>query len=212
MSTYDLRTCSYQEFLDFVFDHPVEKQGWYFGSGVQVVFDGVHNTELPTELFSKARPLLERYTRDQLEQGFWALQGQEDWQVVHAMFETAVPFDKRAEMIRSMFFLYRDLFAVDDLHTSSNMWWDSISGSYKVGHRSQSTSDDVRKIQDVMFETLTKILYLESEECQGAALHGLGHLRHPNTEKVIRDWIATQPDLPEDDLEYAEACITGDIM
>ncbi len=121
------------------------------------------------------------------------------------MFDQSVDFERRAECIRAMFFLYRDLFAVDELGTSCNMWWDCISSSSQVGHRSQSTLDDNRKIQDVMFDTLTKILYLESEECQGAALHGLGHLRHPNTEMVIRDWIATQPDLPEHDLEYAEA-------
>jgi hypothetical protein len=212
MSTYDLRTCSYDEFLDFVFDHPVEKEHWYWGK-VDVAFDAVHNTELLTELFSNARLLLEKYTREQLEQGFWALQsGCVDGFVEHVMFDLSVPFEKRAECIRAMFLLYRDLFAVDDLETSSNMWWDCIASSYSVRHRSQTTSEDDRKIQDVMFDTLTKILYLESEECQGAALHGLGHLRHPNTEKVIRDWIATQPDLPEDDLEYAEACITGDIM
>ncbi|HIA52851.1 MAG TPA: hypothetical protein EYN91_12310 [Candidatus Melainabacteria bacterium] len=213
MSFYDLRTCSYDEFLNFVFDHPVEKEPWYRGSKVEVVFDAIHNTALLTELFSNARPLLEKYTREQLDQGFWALQsGLIDGLLPHTMFDHSVPFEKRAECIRAMFFLYRDLFAVDDLGTSSNMWWDCISSSNQVGWRSQSVLDDNMKIQDVMFETLSKILYLESEECQGAALHGLGHLRHPNTETVIRDWIATQPDLPEDDLEFAEACITGDIM
>lgn len=214
MSTYDLRTCSYDEFLDFVFDHPVEKKPWYFGSRVEVAFDAVHNTELLTKLFSNARPLLERYTRDQLEQGFWALQSGLliGGLLPHLMFDQSMPFEKRADCIRAMFFLYRDLFAVDELHTSSNMWWHSISSSYQTGWRSQSTLDDNKKIQDVMFDTLTEILYLESEECQGAALHGLGHLLHPSTEMVIRDWIATQPDLPEDDLEFAEACITGDIM
>ncbi|PZM83985.1 MAG: hypothetical protein DKT66_04910 [Candidatus Melainabacteria bacterium] len=214
MRTYDLRGCSYNEFLDFVFDHPVEKQPWYFGSKVQVVFDAVHNTDLLTELFSNARALLEKYSRDQLEHGFWALQSGRliDGLLPNLMFDQSVPFEKRADCIRAMFFLYRDLFSVDDLHTSSNMWWDSISSSNQVGWRSPSTLEDNMKVQDVMFDTLTQILYLESEECQGAALHGLGHLRHPNTEKVIRDWIATQPDLPEDDLEYAEACIPGEIM
>lgn len=212
MNTYDLRKCSYDEFLEFVFDHPVKKERWYWRTKVEIIFDAVHNTELLTELFSNARPLLERYSREQLDQGFWALQSGVDGLLPYVMFDQSVPFEKRADCIRSMFFLYRDLFAVDDLGTSCNMWWDCISSSNQVGWRSQSILGDNIKVQDVMFETLTKILYLESEECQGAALHGLGHLRHPNTEKVIRDWIATQPDLPEDDLEFAEACITGDIM
>lgn len=214
MSIYDLRTCSYDEFLDFVFDHPVEKEHWYWDSNLKVAYDTVHNTELLTKLFSNAKPLLGRYTREQLEQGFWALQsGCVDGLVEHAMSDLSVPFEKRAECIRAMFLLYRDLFAFDALETSSNMWWDSISSFYEFSfHRSKKVSDDDKKIQDVMFETLTKILHLDSEECQGAALHGLGHLHHPNTEKVIRDWIATQSDLPEDDLEFAEACITGDIM
>ncbi len=213
MSTYDLRTCSYDEFLDFVFEHPVEKEHWYWESGLKVLYDVNRNAELLTKLFSNARPLLDSYTREQLEQGFWALQsGCVDGLVEDVMFEQSVPFERRAEFIRSMFLLYRDLFSIDALETSSNMWWDCISSDYAIRRRSQDTSEDDRNIQDVMFETLTKILYLDSEECQGAALHGLGHLRHPNTEKVIRDWIATQPELPEDDLEFAEACITGDIM
>ncbi|MBA3857498.1 MAG: hypothetical protein C0507_11375 [Cyanobacteria bacterium PR.3.49] len=192
MKIYDLRRSSYDEFLDFVFDHPVEKESWYSGSKVEVVFDAVHNAELLTELFCNARPLLDKYSREQLEQGFWTLQsGRLIGLVEYVMHDLSVPFEKRAECIRSMFYLYRDLFAVDDLETSTNMWWDSISGTYNIGRRTHTTSEDDRKIQDVMFETLTKILYLESEECQGAALHGLGHLRHPNTEKVIRDWIAT---------------------
>lgn len=213
MSTYDLRTCSYDEFLDFVFEHPVSIHRWYDNSDLKVVYDANRNRELLIELFTNSKPLYERYTREQLEQGFWALLGGCAGESIEdIMFDQSVPFEKRAEFIRAMFFLYEGLFSIHALQSACNMWWDCISGDYAVHNRSQKSSEDDRKIQDVMFETLTKILYLESEECQGGALHGLGHLRHPNTEKVIRDWIATQPYLPEYDLEYAEACITGDIL
>ena len=53
-------------------------------------------------------------------------------------------------------------------------------------------------MQDVMFETLLEILALESENCRAAALHGLGHLRHPKTEEAISEYIHRHPSLSEE--------------
>jgi len=92
------------------------------------------------------------------------------------------------------------------------MWWDSLAYGYFCGNKNRVHSDEEKNMQDVMFETLCQILKLDSEACQGAALHGLGHLVHPDTEKVIRAWIAEHPDLPEEDVDYAEDCIAGRIM
>ena len=63
-----------------------------------------------------------------------------------------------------------------------------------------------------MFDTLSKILNLDSEACQIAALHGLGHLQHPHTEAVIRLYLAAHPELDLETKEYALAAIAGDIQ
>ena len=63
-----------------------------------------------------------------------------------------------------------------------------------------------------MFNTLKKILSLKSETCQMAALHGLGHLRHPNTKSIIEKYIEDNSDLADDRISYAKACIEGGVM
>jgi hypothetical protein len=68
-----------------------------------------------------------------------------------------------------------------------------------------------RRVQEAMFSALTKILAIDSLSCQLAALHGLGHLRHPNTETAIRTYLARSPTLAEDHRRFAVACITGDM-
>ena len=73
-------------------------------------------------------------------------------------------------------------------------------------------NEETRIIQDAMFCTLKKILELESEYCQEAALHGLGHLRHPETKIAIEAYLRKNSRLSKEQKKYAKACITGDIM
>ena len=64
-------------------------------------------------------------------------------------------------------------------------------------------------MQDAIFEALVQILRLDSLTCQRAALHGLGHLRHRETEKAVQDFLDRNPNLSEDDRTYAHACAKG---
>jgi hypothetical protein len=56
-----------------------------------------------------------------------------------------------------------------------------------------------------MFATLGKILAVPSESCQTAALHGLGHLHHPDTNELVQSYLATNPSITPDLREYALA-------
>ena len=67
-------------------------------------------------------------------------------------------------------------------------------------------------MQDVMFETLTRILRFESETCQSAALHGLGHLRHPDTAAVIADYLEHNRDIDPELRDYALDAARFDVM
>lgn len=60
-------------------------------------------------------------------------------------------------------------------------------------------------MQNVMFESLVEILALDSEHCQDAALHGLGHLHHPATEQIIQSYLAQHPSLDKNRRDYALA-------
>ena len=89
------------------------------------------------------------------------------------VWNTAVPFEIREECVRSMYFLFRESFIDESLENSVCMWWDSFCYDWHCGNRKRSRGGEDLAMQDVMFETLSRILGLESETCQGAALHGL---------------------------------------
>jgi hypothetical protein len=112
-----------------------------------------------------------------------------------------------------MFYLYRDLFATEPLDTASLMWWDLLCKDlWQRGNRDRLRGGEDLTMQDLMFETLVKILALDSESCQIAAIHGLGHLHHPETDEVIRSYITLHPLLSEHEREYALAAARFEVQ
>jgi hypothetical protein len=60
-------------------------------------------------------------------------------------------------------------------------------------------------LQDTYFQTLAKVLAIDSWISQGAALHGLGHLYHPGTAALINGYVDEHPSLTKERLAYAKA-------
>ncbi|WP_127891425.1 hypothetical protein [Psychrobacter sp. FDAARGOS_221] len=129
------------------------------------------------------------------------------------IYDSRLSFEKRQAVIESIYDLYAKLFIHDSIGHHRHMLWDGLAYSYSHGSFSYYLDkNDTVALQNVMFDTLTKILKIDCEACQNGALHGLNHLHHPDTETVIRQYLKSHPDLDEDDIAYAEACITGDMM
>jgi hypothetical protein len=189
---YDISQSSFEDFVDFLFDHEVvrsregediEPEKWYWQA--DVTLDTRRVVAFYQRLFDEPEFLLARYTKEQLEQGFWAIMGQHDFGVTNVIWIKSIAFEERAACVRSMYHLYERLFLREPLETSSFMWWDSLAYDWHCDNRSRANGGEDEAMQDVMFETLERILDLPSELCQTAALHGLGHLHHPNTEAAI---------------------------
>jgi hypothetical protein len=113
--------------------------------------------------------------------------------------------------------LFERLFAVYPLtDTACYMWWDLIiTGYFEESDTNWNPLivDDIdAQIQQAIFETLCRVLKLESRECQKSALHGLGHLNHPLTEQTIEAYLNEQSRIDEELKEYAFKCITGEIQ
>jgi hypothetical protein len=84
------------------------------------------------------------------------------------------------------------------------MWWDIGYGDCSSYWRTDSSfkkreyPEDVRnRLKQANFETMIRVLQLESLRCQKAAIHGLGHSSHPDKEKALRQYLADNPNLPE---------------
>jgi len=74
----DVTDSSFDEFVSFLFDHdePPESEKydpWYFN--VEVEFDAKNIGAYYGRMFSQPEFLLRRFTKAQLEEGFWAIQG-----------------------------------------------------------------------------------------------------------------------------------------
>ena len=65
------------------------------------------------------------------------------------------------------------------------MWWDGICYDWHCGSEFEREVEEDLEMQDVMFQTISAILFLDSQHCQKSALHGLGHLHHPETQTLV---------------------------
>ena len=203
----DLTDSSFDDFVAFLFDREVtlESQGrdfWYWH--VEVEFDAKKIAGYYVRLFSQPEFLLIRFTKVQLEEGFWAIHGPNlDCAAYRIIWDSDLPLSVREECIRSMADLFRRLFATEPFVTSVQMWWDSLCYDWHCGNRIRERGGDDLELQDIFFQTLTEVLAIDSWICQGAALHGLGHLHHPQTEELIERFIVAHPSLTEEQKTYA---------
>jgi hypothetical protein len=212
----DLTAFSFDEFVAFLFDHDVPPRSqkydpWYFH--VEVECDVERVCAYYIQLFRRPEFLLTRYTKSQVEEGFWVIQGPNlDCSAYRVVANSELPLAVRAECIRSMVDLFERLFATEPLGTSVQMWWDSLCYDWHCGNRLRERGGEDLELQDVFFETLAKVLAIDSEICHSAALHGFGHLHHPKTKELVDRFIDEHASLAEEKRAYALAAARFDVL
>jgi hypothetical protein len=212
----DITNCSFEEFVTYLFARsvPVEaerRDPWYWN--VDVTFDPKRVCEYYVRLFREPSFLRERFSKAQLEQGFWAIQSCNlSCSVSQLIWDINLPLATREECIKSMLDLFKRLFAAEPLETSVQMWWDSLCYDWHCGNRKRERGGEDAAMQDVMFHTLSSLLALDSPVCQGAALHGLGHLHHPGTEELVHQYLKQRTSLSSEWKEYALAAARFEVL
>jgi hypothetical protein len=220
-NTYDLTRISYEGFVSFLFDHEVnplpeeqlinEHSPWYFHA--DVTYDPAAISKYYMKLFGNPDFLFQIYTREQLEQGLWAIMTMNlDCSIANIIWNTDLDFENRANCVRAIYDLYNKLFSKDSLDTSCYMFWDSLAYDWHCGNRKRENGGEDLLMQDVMFETLINILKLASVDCQYAALHGLGHLHHPGTSTAIMDYLQRDGEMNDELKSYAGNAIKFNVM
>jgi hypothetical protein len=209
-TTYvDLTNSTFDDFVAFLFDRDVslESDGqdyWYWH--LEVEFNAKMIGAYYVRLFRQPEFLLARFTKLQLEEGFWAIQGPNlDCSVSRIIDDSDLPLAFREECIRSMADLFQRLFATEPFDSSVQMWWDSLCYDWHCGNKNRERGGEDLELQDVFFQTLAKVLAIESWICQRAALHGLGHLHHPQTKELIERFVDEHPTLTQEHAAYALA-------
>jgi hypothetical protein len=180
---------------------------------VGVEFDAQKMCAYYVQLFNQPEFLVSRFTRQQLEEGFWAIIGHTvEWSTANIIDDSNLPLSSRKDCIESMAVLFERLFANEPLDTSVHMWWDSLCNAWHRGHRDRERGGEDLELQDIFFQTLSKVLAIDSWICQGAALHGLGHLHHPRTKELVNRYLDENPSLNTEQKAYALAAAEFQVL
>jgi hypothetical protein len=87
-------------------------------------------------LFGQPWSLLERFSKTELAEGFWAEHGGAlDGAVSRVIRDTDLPFATPKQCVRSMIGLFRLFFAMEPLQSSANMQRDSFCYDGRCGIR-----------------------------------------------------------------------------
>lgn len=196
---YDISDATFDELVAFYFDRPDMNYGsqgaWYYDA--EVLYDANKNANFFIALFREPRFLLDKFRREQIDQGFWAITSYAfEGNLLDLLFEDDdVPMALRDEMIRSVYDLYEKLIAVNQIGESSVFFWNHLT-YYGTGYFSQR--EKFRHLNDVIFETLLRLLNSPTSSSQGYALYGLEKLRHMETEPALTKFLKTHRMLSKD--------------
>ena len=219
---------SFDQWIDYVFDHPVLRPQWWWQdpeSGyLQEWNERAHPAETLsylTRLFQEPSPLLQRFTRSQIDQGLNFLVSNACSNHMFLLSEVKLPWPDRCACIDAMVPLYAKLMAPvygDDLgHTerapgdperptfACYMWWDVIPLYGGMDN------DDGDRINEAVLNVFEQVLKLKAESCLESVLHGLGHWHAwipERTEPIVRRFL-TRTDISPELREYAEHVAVG---
>ena len=196
----DLNNYSFEEWLGFVFDHPVEEPPWFFSTE----WEGRPEIVLKyvIELFKNPGILLDRYSVEQIEQGFWFLLGAFG-EVSNWIWDNRISWKLREETIRQMVTVFENLFTKVRFDQICYMWWDLL--------RNFDDNPDP-KASEAILDALATILHFDKTECQMSALHGLNHLKHPRRKEVIQSFLDSHPNLDEEWKTFALDAMEGRLL
>lgn len=177
----------YQEWVSYVFDHPVNDPEWHFDIDAPTFEAGESEiAQLIDATFRHSGRDLLCFSDAQVNQGIWFLVSSSLSDYSFTLKDENVPLAVRLSAISSLTVLYRDCFANRctqslshlDEHSDSPlnaicyMLWDVIPISYLEGH------PDEPLLSEACFSVLSNTLSIEHLACQEAAIHGYGEFHH----------------------------------
>ena len=214
----DLRKASYNEIVDFVFNHWPEDEvddKWYWQLGDEVQIEPRQAIEFLTRLCNNASELLERFTLRQIAEGLhyvFGAGGQSEF--YDHLWNSSVPWPERRACVAAIPKLYTDVFERDDegMGGCAFMLWDSITYGYCCGNCDPANDAEDARVQEAMFDALASMLSSDHPETLRGAIHGLGHLEHRESNRVIRELLTSSRSLPAHVRTYAAQVLEGDFQ
>ncbi|GAB4477987.1 MAG: hypothetical protein Kow00124_21860 [Anaerolineae bacterium] len=222
----ELTDLSFEDWLAYVFDHPVEDPAWYWDPQAEwwdARRDPVTTIAYITRAFEQIEDVAALYTEGQIAQGLWFLVDSSSEHML-ALLDEAVPLAARLRCIRSFYRVYEALFLPrcssrliepgdspppDPLDLICYMWWDILPVT------AQPDKPGRHPIDFTALEVMAQTLALDSPLCAQAALHGLGHWQpyYPDeVQHLIDEFLVRHPDLAPELVAYAHQARSGCVL
>ena len=226
---FDISALSYDDFIHYFFTAPDNELWKIDDDGEEFWFPVKANPAVLvrhlTRFCTEFRQIADRVSPQTLDHGIDGMLSAANFQLQTVLWDNKIPIEERIGCIRSMCRVFADFVAnrkVETLEGSYFMWWDHLATSFwfeQTYHRKLPSEnyellpEDDRRIVDAMFETLMEILRLDDDRVKSCALHGLGHLHHPQVRSVVQQFIENQSTgLTADAISWLEKCRDGKVM
>jgi hypothetical protein len=213
----DLCGATVEEVVELVFDHPPKAEGeqeWYWRDEFdEMCIPPVTAVAVMRWICAHPDEIASRYSGPQIEQAFWFMfsAGGSDL-FREQLWNAELPWSDRAACISELGTLHESFFPRVEVMGVSFMLWDLISFGYDCGNRVREASEEDRRVQEAIFATLSRLLRSDDPDAQQAALHGLGHLRHPRGNARISAFLEQRRRVEAEVREYAGRILAGHVL
>jgi hypothetical protein len=213
----------YQEWIRYVFDHPVKDPQWYFdvdAPGFEATEEDY--AELIRETFSRSGDDLALFSDAQVNRGIWFLASQTGSDFISSLRDGGAPTAKKIAGIRSIYILYRDCFAkrcseslghidepgASELNPICYMFWDVCPLSYLEDASERS------ELEEAVFWVLENTIKLHHRACIEGGLHGLGEVacQYEARVKDVIDRFLVEAEIDPVLRGYAERAREGNVL
>lgn len=228
MAREPITITSFDQWVSYVFDHPVSKPEWHWDTDAYWYAEKhpAQVIEYMTSLFEDSTEPLARFSDEQLNQGFWFLACPDCSSHMFTLLDDAVPLEYRVRCIRAMVQLFKGCFAkrcsphvchgeygynphINALNSACYMWFDliPIHGVPNMPER--------YAVHGEFLEAIENILYIPHDACREAGLHGMGewcHRYHRHVRTAVLRFLRRTPGLRPELVEYALNASAGHVQ
>ncbi len=213
---------AFDEWIDSVFDHPVDESKWYWSAETAEIAPEVAISHL-ARLFKTADPVLSRFANPQIGQGLWYVACGACSNYMWPLVQEGLPWESRRECIGAIAPLFEHVFAArcsdhllhldepnaDPLNEVCYMWWD-LFPTWGDPNDPACEARDRESLQ-----VMASLLSLDSMACQESALHGLGHWypQYPEfVERTVRKFLQGNGRVRGELRQYAQSACQGNVL
>jgi hypothetical protein len=227
LGRFDPSTLSYKEFIEYFFTKPTGELWILDPDGKEFILHALSHPETIlrylTHFFVEFRQSADRLPLETLDDVITGMVGAANFELQSVLWNNSLDLNDRIQCIRSMYRVFADFVCnceVEVLVGCFYMWWDNICSSFWFEKTRSVPTEDYNllgeqdhALLDAMFGTLAEILKLDDDRTKYCALHGLGHLHHPEVRSVVQEFIDDRrPQLEPSDLSWLEKCRDGTVM